>query len=826
MNRKLLLLSFLALSVFSCKKLQQELPTNISLSENWVFKATDETSWKPAEVPGNVFTDLLKQNLIPDPFIKTNEDSVQWVSSKKWEYKKLFEVPKNILDKAQIELSFEGLDTYATVYLNDVKILTSNNAFRTYTVNVKSNLKNSNQLRVVFDNSQEQLKEKQNPYQLPEGSRIYTRKAQFQSGWDWGPKLNTAGIWKDVKLKAWNTVRFEDVFIKQDQLSKSLARLTAEISIHSTEDKNVSIFSLIDKQETSHELQIKKGTHTYKIPLEINNPELWWTHNLGAQKLYQFQFQLIADGTLSDVKNLKKGLRTIELVRKKDAIGESFAFHLNGVPVFMKGANYIPQNSFQNKVRDQHYKKLLSNAVDANMNMLRVWGGGIYENDIFYELCDEKGLLIWQDFMFACAMYPGDEDFLDNVQQEAIDQVKRLRNHSSIALWCGNNENAEGWNRWGWQTGRSEQEKEEIWKDYQKVFNDILPTTVSQLTDATSYWESSPKYGRGNPKHQFEGDAHDWWVWHDAYPFEHFTENVPRFMSEFGFQSLPSYQTINHINQTENVQLDTEAMKSHQKHVRGTQLIQEYLLRDYQMPKTDKDYVYISQLLQAKGIVMAIEAQRRAMPNTMGSLFWQLNDCWPAISWSSIDYFGNWKALQHKAKKAFKDLLISNKLTETNLDTYLINDHLEAFSGTLKLRLLGFDGAEIWSDEQLVSIAENTSKIVYKKALNTLDFDKKSTVLLSSFEGESSIFYFEKPKNLALQNKPISKEIIRKTATGFSIVLKSTTLQKDVFLWSSNQGHFSDNFFDLLPNEPVTIVFKTDATALEDLEIKSLNSIY
>ena len=332
--------------------------------------------------------------------------------------------------------------------------------------------------------------------------------------------------------------------------------------------------------------------------------------------------------TLLDQIEAKTGLRTVELATEKDAIGSAFYFKINGIPVYAKGANYIPQNSFQTVVTEKHYEQLLNDVVGANMNMLRVWGGGIYENDLFYELADEKGLLIWQDFMFACAMYPGDPEFLETVQQEAIQNVKRLRNHPAVVLWCGNNESAEGWRRWGWKKGRSKAEKNEIWSHYLKLFDSILPSTVQSYSD-TPYWESSPLFGRGNKKHLTQGDAHDWWVWHDGYPFEHFESNIPRFMSEFGFQSFPSLETIKFINQSDTISFNSDAFKNHQKHAKGFSLIQDYMLRDYKIPSKPEDYVYVSQLLQARGIVKGIEAQRRSRPHCMGSLFWQLNDCWP-----------------------------------------------------------------------------------------------------------------------------------------------------------------------------------------------------
>ena len=513
MKNNFLLLIIASITFLSCSKTTSDVPISFQIHENWQFKSVEDSEWKSASVPGNIFTDLLAHKIIPDPFVKTNEEKVQWVSKKDWEYKTTFKVDNETLQKENTTISFEGLDTYAKVYLNNQHIATTTNAFRTYNIDVKKHLKSNNQLKIVFQNTDaiETKKEAKNPYQLPEGKRIFTRKAQFQYGWDWGPKLNTSGVWKNVSLKAWNDVQFENIFIKQKNITQTNANLEIELSIESDADKNSMILTTVDKQIHSNHLKIKKGKHTYSVLIDLKNPKLWWTHNLGNPHLYQFDFELISDGKIKDKRSIKKGIRTVKLISKKDSIGESFYFELNGKPVYMKGANYIPQNSFQNKVTDNHYKKLLSDVVNSNMNMLRVWGGGIYENDIFYDLCDEKGILIWQDFMFACAMYPGDSEFLANVKQEAEEQVKRLQNHASIALWAGNNENSEGWKRWGWQDGRSETEKTEIWNDYLAVFDSILPQTVAKYSE-TSYWESSPKFGRGNPKYEFEGDAHDWWV--------------------------------------------------------------------------------------------------------------------------------------------------------------------------------------------------------------------------------------------------------------------------------------------------------------------------
>ena len=813
-------LPFLLLIILIGCQQKNNTPITISLNDNWQFKGVDTLDWKSATVPGNVFTDLLDHKIIEDPFVKNNEEKVQWVSKKNWIYKTNFSLSDEVLSKKNIELNFDGLDTYATIFLNDSLIGKTNNAFRKYSFNVKSNIKKENELKIIFNNSDEieTKKEGSNPYALPEGKRIYTRKAQFQYGWDWGPKLNTSGIWKDVSISAWNDLKIDDIYIKQLSLDNLSSEL--EISINTKNDINLEYnFNLYINDYLLYKFQDYNLKDTLKF--EIDNPKLWWTHNLGEPYLYDIKVVVKKDNQILDSISTKYGIRTIKLINKKDSIGESFYFELNGKPVYAKGANYIPQNSFQNKVTNQHYKKLLTDVVNSNMNMLRVWGGGIYENDIFYDLCDEKGILVWQDYMFACAMYPGDKGFLANVEEEAEQQVKRLRNHASIALWCGNNENSEGWKRWGWQANRTDKEKKEIWNDYLAVFDSILPKTVAKLSE-TDYWETSPKYGRGNPKYEFEGDAHDWWVWHDATPFEHFEKRVPRFMSEFGFQSFPSYEVINYINEKDTIDLKTDAIKTHQKHSRGFQLIDDYMNRDYKIPTNDEDYAYVSQLVQAKGIVMGIEAHRRAKPYNMGTLYWQLNDCWPAISWSSIDYFGNWKALQYKAKKAFENVLISSKIENNTVKTFIINDTFKKLNGALKVKVIDFYGKEIWKASKEIKVLENSSQQFFEFSLS--GFDKQNSFLIAEFNNQKSFFYFTKPKELNLPKEEITKEI-NKTANGFTITLKSEVLQRDVFLFTNVKGHFSDNFFDLLPNEKIEIHFKTNSKEIDDLQVKTLNSI-
>ena len=797
-----------------------------NLSENWKFLQEGDSLWMPATIPGTVQTDLLNLKKIPQPFKANNEDSIQWISERNWFYKTHFLVAEDALLKSKHFLNFEGLDTYASIFLNDSLILNTSNAFRSWEIEVSDilQLKNVLQIKLQATDSIEKTASKKLDYELPEAPRVFTRKPQFQYGWDWGPTIKTMGITKNISLVSYENIRFKEVFLKTNYISDSIAKISAELTIHSQKKQEVSITIINNnsKETFISKIEISPEQTEYTIPFNIENPKLWWTHNLGIPFLYNIEVELLNDGYKKESFSKKLGIRSIELISEKDSVGEGFYFKLNGKPVYMKGANYIPQNIFLPEVDQEDYSNLINDVVDTNMNMLRVWGGGVYEADFFYQLCDLKGVLVWQDFMFACAMYPGDEAFLENIKQEAIENVKRLRQHPSIALWCGNNENSEGWYRWGWKDGKTEAQQQKIWEGYYAVFNRILPRVVDSLHPSLSYWESSPKFGRGDNRYQFEGDAHDWWVWHDGYPFEHFEEEVPRFMSEFGFQSFPSYEAIKYFTELDTINLSDLSFANHQKHARGFSLIREYMERDFPVPSKGEDYVYMSQVLQAYGITKGIYAHRRAKPYNMGTLYWQLNDCWPAVSWSSIDGLGNWKALHYQAKKAFGNVIISTSKNENELDVYIVNDTFSEIKDTLVISHLGFNGSVLFKEVALVLSSINSSTIVYKYQFKNKEFDHNNTFLKITFGESEYYYYFAKPKDLKLINEPIAIEII-KNKDGFLIKLNSETLQKDVFLFSEEKGTWQDNFFDVLPEVSKEIQFKTDAEIVPIINFKTLN---
>ncbi|MEO5569729.1 MAG: glycoside hydrolase family 2 TIM barrel-domain containing protein [Bacteroidia bacterium] len=639
--------------------------TTISLNKNWQFKYKNK--WYNTEVPNSIHTDLLNNKLIDDPFYRDNESKLQWIDSLDWEYKKEFEVDSSLLQRQVVELIFKGLDTYSVVYLNDSLILQADNMFREWNISCKPNLRfGKNYVKIIFHSASKKSKElyENYPYKkLPGEERVMVRKAQYHFGWDFAPRFVGCGLgW--AELIGWDYFNIENVTFQTDSFNSNEAYLSGKININSLQESylGIIVFNKADifnfsKKNPDVVGNLIKGENEIPFQFTIKNPKLWWCNGSGDQNNYDLLVYTIDPNGHSDSIVTKVGIRTIELVQQPDSAGKSFYFKLNGRPIFIKGANYIPPDVFLNRVTDDKYESLLKDVKDANMNMLRVWGGGIYEKEKFYDLCDEYGILVWQDFMFACGMYPFDTTFLQNVKEEAEQQVKRLSNHPCIALWCGNNENSEGWHRWGWQDGFDSLQRKDIWNGYEKLFNDLLPTAVKKYSN-TFYWETTPEFGRGDVRHSKEGDAHNWFVWHDGEPFENYEQKIPRFMSEFGFQSYPDMETIKIFTVASDRTVNSAVMKSHQKHSRGNAIIKTYMQREYGIvPDTSaagfSEFVERSQQLQADGIGKGIKAHLKAKPYCMGTLFWQLNDCWPGISWSAIDYYGRKKKLYIEVQKLF-----------------------------------------------------------------------------------------------------------------------------------------------------------------------------
>jgi beta-mannosidase len=856
--RQLLSLALLAgCSLAGCTKKDPQLMVATEISSNWTFRQADKDEWLPATVPGCVHTDLLANKKIEDPFYRLNEHKLQWIDKVNWEYKTSFNIDPDAIKRDCIALDFKGLDTYADVFVNGTQVLSADNMFREWLIDVKPQVKEgANELRILFRSPiVEGLKKYDaNGYVIPvsdndqavngevEGGKavsVYTRKAGYHFGWDWGPRLVSSGLWRPVYLTFWDDAHIENLQLKQNSVSEKEAKLTAVFEIEANADNEATVAIQNDGNELARtNIKLTKGISTYPVDFKIENPQLWWTNGLGEAHLYNIKGQLEIGKRITE-KSERIGIRTLELIRDKDAGGTSFYFKLNGVPVFMKGANYIPNDIFAARVTDEMYENVIHTSKISNLNMLRVWGGGIYENDKLYDLCDENGILVWQDFMFACAMFPGDAAFQDNVKHEATDNIKRLRNHPSIALWCGNNEILAAWYSWGWdkkEAAKSPENADKIWKSYTDLFHHILPDAVAAYDPGRSYWDSSPCAGMGKASDLANGDDHYWGVWWGKDPFKMYATHIGRFMSEYGFQSFPEMKTVKQYTTPEDYDIYSEVMKSHQRSSIGNGTIEYYMLQDYKKPKDFESFLYVNHVLQAEGVKFALEGHRRAAPFCMGSLYWQINDCWPVASWSSTDYYQRWKALQYFAKKGFEPVLVSPYTTSDSMKVDIINDKLTELKAQLVVKVLDFEGKEILKEVKDVIVPANSSDTFF--GTKTSEFLKKVQaniqLLIVELTADNAVIssntMFFKPIKDVLLPKPEVKFEINPTDGGFEVSVSTDKLAKNLYMTIGNEeGFFSDNYFDLMPGQTVKVKLETGMTKdklQEVFKIRTLDSAF
>ena len=745
-----------------------------------------------------------------------------------------------------LDLVFAGLDTFADVYLNDQAILHADNMFRTWRIPAKAALKpGPNTLRIVFHSAVEKMIPyvKSLPYILPSisthnygneeniATAPYTRKAPYNYGWDWGPRFMTEGIWQPVRLETWDALRIENFHIHQQSITADQANVTEEVEIEASRPTTATLALAHDEMsgpqtaDGTQTLQLNAGINHVSVPLRITAPKLWYPVGYGAQNRYRFFAQVRTGRELAAHAETKTGLRSIELRRVPDQWGKSFEFVVNGIPVFAKGADVIPFDSFPNRVTPEIHRNILQSARDAHMNMVREWGGGYYESDDFYDICDELGIMVWQEFMFGGDMIPGDVRFQENVRQEAIDQIKRLRDHPSVVVWCGNNEVETGWWHWGDRQEFKEsippETRDRVWQDYVIMFADILKSAVMQYGDPTPYTPSSPSANFEEiPDNQHNGDMHYWAVWHQQAPASDYTKQFPRFMSEYGFQSFPEMRTIRtYAHNPEDFDIRSTVMQAHQKNKGGNERILTYMLREYRQPKDFASFVYLSQVQQAEIIKIGAEHLRRQRPRTMGSLYWQLNDCWPVASWASIDYYGRWKALHYYARRFYDDVLISPFLHDDKVDVYVVSDKLQPFPGTIHMRLLDFSGNVLLEETKDVRVPAQSNAIYFsveKAALSAkADLHKSFLVFDLDVSGKRvsrNLIFFDVMHDLDLPVAPKIETTLSKTSEGYTITLQSTKLARNVYLsFGDLDVETADNYFDLLPGEPVTIRLKSSS---------------
>ncbi len=811
------------------------------INQHWTFKKKGDEKWLPATVPGTVHTDLLNNGVIDDPFYRDNAKKQQWIEHEDWEYKTTFDVPETILKKDVVELSFEGLDTYAEVYLNGEHILTTDNMFRPWVADCKNILKSAdNELYILFSSPIKKAKAlfDAHEYELPanndEGEKkvsIYTRKAPYHYGWDWCPRIVTSGIWRPVIIKAWNNAIIYSLRFVDQNISAEKAELTGIIEVMANQSFNAQYKILINGTEHAHgELKLIKGVNKTSVKVIIDNPRLWWPRGMGDPNLYEATIILMTSDNELDCISERIGLRTIELVREKDKVGKSFYFKINGHACFIRGTNMIPLDFFLPRVKNDQYQQAAVWMEKANMNMVRFWGGAAYENEHIYELCDEKGIMVWQDFMFACSMYPADQDYLESVKHEAIYNIKRLRRHPSLVVWCGNNEGHEGFHTWGWKEKLGEQNAIKAFAEYEKLFYQLLPDMVGHHDHQRPYWPSSPSSDFDGILNYQSGDYHYWAIIKEELPYAAYKENIARFMSEYGFKCYPELKTLEtYTTAKDRENLRSEVMEYHQKWPTGVNLMEKNLKWHYNNPKDHFSFLYISQVLQAEAIKTAIEAHRRAKPYCMGSLYWMLNDCWPCASWSSVDYYGKWKALHYEICRSFKNLIVSTASENGSIKIYAISDLPVDQEVQLIIMLLDFSGNIKYEESMDINIPANSNTCVFKIPENKiLQGNKKNNILLNNtlIHNNNVIhennYYFVFPKDMALQAAMININISTEKKQ-IRVNLKSDTLAKNVFLKSSEPGFFADNYFDLLPGRLKTIVFYPDKAEDKKILIEAMS---
>lgn len=810
-------------------------PEKIALDKGWEFSQVGKGEWLPASVPGTVHQDLIDNKLLVNPFYGMNEEKVQWVEKEDWVYRTSFNVTEEQLARDAAFLDFEGLDTYADIYLNGSLLKRTDNMFVGYSLPIKDVLrKGENRLQVYFHSPIKQTlpQWETDGFQYPADNdhsktrvSIYSRKAPYSYGWDWGIRLVTSGIWRPVTLSFCDVACIEDYWVEQVSVSENLAKINSVLELNSVSKETqqaeiLFICSYKDEEKITDRKAaiLNPGTNKIVLPIEISNPHLWMPNGWGEAALYDFEVVVkVGDQVIASEKK-RIGLRSIKVVMEDDKDGKSFYFVVNGQPLFAKGSNFIPDDTLLPNVTTERYYQLMKDVKEANHNMIRVWAGGIYEDDRFYDAADEMGILVWQDFIFACSTYPSDTNFLRRVEEEAEYNIKRLRNHACLAMWCGNNEIYEGMRFWGWKRKYDEVIWKEMNEGYNKLFHQLLPNMVEKYDAGRFYMHGSPYESNWGRPHTWKiADSHNWGTWYGKKPFESLDTELPRFMSEFGFQSIPEMKTIATFAEPKDYALESKVMNAHQKATIGNALIKKTMALYYDVPEDFEELVYKGLVLQGFGIRHGIEAHRRNRPYCMGSLYWQLNDSWPVVSWSSIDYYGNWKAMHYQGKRAFAPVLLNAFKEGETLNIYTLSDELKAYKNvSLQMQLMDFDGKVLNKKTIKGEVPANMSTLFHKEDYGELTTNPNNTFLLLTLKDQSGkvlsdiVYYFSYPKDQDLPDTQIRYKV-KQMDGKCEITLSAKQLARDVFVEIPYQGaRFTDNFFDLIPGKSKKVIITSD----------------
>lgn len=817
----------------------------VPLAGDWEFRQVGKEDWHPATIPGTVHTDLLANGLIPDPFSNGSEAQLQWIGESDWEYRLRFDIPRRVFRFEHIELVFDGLDTYADIYLNDSLIGSPGNMFTSWTRDVKAVLRQvQNELRLVFHSPIKKATGLRMlyPYRLPAGNDAaeqktspYVRKSAYHFGWDWAPRYVSMGIWKQGWLRMWDEIRFVDFHATTQELNDEQAVVAGEALLrgegNALGDNELKLW-LDGEVVWDTVFHPKAKTSRLSYAFSIKNPRRWWPRGHGEPHLYDLKCTVGKNGYVLDSAKVRMGLRRIELVRDADADGTAFYFKVNGKPIFIKGANMVPSDMFLPRGREK-MEGLFAAMDAAQFNMVRVWGGGVYGDDALYDWADENGVLVWQDLAFGNGLYPFGKRFYRKVRSELRAQAFRLRNHPSLAIWCGNNEIDVAWHNWGWQEqqGYSAADSTALWEGYLRLFERVIPRSLEKWDSGRAYIPTSPLSNWGKLENFNHHNMHYWGVWHGSDDFNGFRTYVPRFMAEYGFPSFPSKKSLDPFAQGASYAPDSPFMARRQKSYKGNGLIVEFMEDWLGKAKREEDFLVLSQVLQAEGMGIAIRAQRAKAPFCMGTLYWQLNDCWPGASWSTVDYTGAWKAAHYRVCELYKQRMLDVELEKERLVVSLVDEDFGA-GGKLELILSDVKGKELWKAEQAVKgSGEMVTEMSWplEGKLKKVKGKKAVLWLRWSQEGEEAVemvYHSAKPADMSLKPGGVAW-MVEDAAEGVVVRLKAEYFVKALELSVAGVAlRAGDNYFDLAPGREKVVEVKEwsrGAEALkEQLELKSL----
>lgn len=813
-----------------------------SLSGYWQVRQVGKQDWLPARVPGGIHTDLIAAGKIPDPFYGTNEEKVQWVAEKSWEYRRFFYPQPAVLQQEKVWLVCEGLDTLAEVRLNGKILGQANNMFRTWRWEVKDRLREGeNRLEILFRSPAAYTRARQRVRRLPGMAMgipggAHLRKTPSHFGWDWGPRLPCAGIWKEIRLEGRRGGTLGAVRFDQEH-APGLVTLTARVQSElwgRSEERHTVRLRITGPDRQVWQLDAPARPQTV-MTVTIANPELWWPNGMGQQPLYNAEVALLSgEDELLEERAFTIGLRTIVLRQEEDEYGRSFNFTVNGVPLFCKGSNWIPADSFPTRVTRARTEALIRAAAESGQNMLRVWGGGYYESEDFFDLCDRCGILVWQDFQFACGLYPLDDPaYLDNVRCEVEENVRRLRHHASLALWCGNNEIEWLGGQLGWFRNF------EARGTYQRFFFHDLPAIISAEDPARAYWPSSPSSNDpfNEPSGAKAGDAHLWEVYHAFRQPPYYRKQNPRFASEFGFQGYPAQATVEQFCPEPERRHGSKTLAVHQRAIAGNPKLIWYMTRRFRLPRDLAGLIYLSQVYQAETVRTAVEHWRRSPERTGGALYWQLNDCWPVISWSSIDYYGRWKALHYAARHFYAPVLLSVEdfPQRQAADVWLSSDSSEAWQGRLHWTLETLEGEVIEGGDQPVLCPPRSAARLLRLDFTTRRGSvnwRRALLVVELWQGQNrhslKVVPFAAEKDMPAADPGLQARV---QASNGRVQVEVAAKRLARFVELSFFGAdvvFSDNYFDLPAGRTTTVDCAlpegwTEEQAAANLRLRSLN---